>query len=375
MEANKASKEANDVIFSHLLRYDSQLVAFILSAEATLWDKCEEVWRHFNRLVETANISPQTSLALALQTLDWLPTILWDLSYSMGIPMMFAYGPELYELQPWGIVGDADYLLDSHTQATNLLYHKLVHMCDGVSPDDPSPSRVASPASSAMLNSLAHSPTRSCSCSRTPPCETKMERSCSSSVSSTHSQEVKPKSPAGSGGKDSDDNDSTSQEGNETDEEDEANSNGEAPGDREDSDSKSSDSEDSNGGSEIADHNKGAKESNSKAEGSDAESDSSSSETDGEIPTRAATPAKETKGGTLMKEAKGGNPNSSQTLSLPDLDSKDTEEEWKVQQCKDAQLLDRNFGEWHDRMISEGHAEWKKHDTMICDHTDPCKEV
>ena len=76
-----------------------------------------------------------------------------------------------------------------------------------------------------------------------------------------------------------------------------------------------------------------------------------------------------------MKEAKGGNPNSSQMLSLPDLDSKDTKEEWKVQWHKDAWLLDRNFSEWHGRMIGEGHAEWNKHDTMICDHTDPCKEA
>ena len=57
-EANKAWKETNDVIFSHLLRYDSQLVAFILSAKATLWDKCEEIWRCVHSLVETANLSP-----------------------------------------------------------------------------------------------------------------------------------------------------------------------------------------------------------------------------------------------------------------------------------------------------------------------------
>ena len=62
-------------------------------------------------------------------------------------------------------------------------------------------------------------------------------------------------------------------------------------------------------------------------------------------------------------------------LSLPNLDSRDTEEEWKVQQCKDARLLDRNFSEWCDHMINEGHAERSKHDTMICGHTDPCKEA
>ena len=138
-KANKAWKDASDVIFSHLLGYDSQLVGFITSAEGTLQDKREGIWRHVPSLMETANISPQTSLALALQTLDWLPTISWDLSYHMGIPMMFAYGPELHELQSWSAAGDADYLLDSHAQAANLLSHKLACMCDAVGPDNPQP--------------------------------------------------------------------------------------------------------------------------------------------------------------------------------------------------------------------------------------------
>ena len=61
--------------------------------------------------------------------------------------------------------------------------------------------------------------------------------------------------------------------------------------------------------------------------------------------------------------------------SLPEVDNKDTEEEWKVQRHKDTQLLDKNFSEWHDQMISEGHTQWKEHDTMTCDHRDPCKEL
>ena len=100
-KANKGWRDANDVIFSHLLRYDSQLVGFITSAEGTLQDKCDRIWRHVHSLTETANISPQTSLVLALQILDSLPTIPWDLSYCTGIPMMFTHGPELHELQSW----------------------------------------------------------------------------------------------------------------------------------------------------------------------------------------------------------------------------------------------------------------------------------
>ena len=280
-EANKVWKDANDVIFSHLLRYDSKLVGFITSAEGSL------------------------------------------------------------------------------------LSHKLACMYNVEGPDDPSPSRAASP----VLNYLAHSPIRSCSFFRTPSRETKMERSHSSSMSSTHSQEIKPTSLTGSGDEDSNGRPSTSQEGSETDEEDEASSNSEASRDGEGSDGRSSDGKGSSSGSEIAE------EPSSEAEGSDTESSSSSSENDGEILTRVATPVKETKGGTLMKVTKGGNPNSSQMLSLLDLNSKDTVEEWKVQRHKDAQLLDKNFGELHDHMISKGHAKWNKCDTMICDHVDPCKEA
>ena len=39
----------------------------------------------------------------------------------MGIHSMLAYGPELYELQPWGGTGDSRFNLDNDTQAVNLL--------------------------------------------------------------------------------------------------------------------------------------------------------------------------------------------------------------------------------------------------------------
>ena len=74
--------------------------------------------------------------------------------------MMFAYGLGLYELQSWGAAGDGDFLLDSHAQATNLLYHKLACIKHGVGSDEPSPYR-ASPASSTALCSLMPLPSRS----------------------------------------------------------------------------------------------------------------------------------------------------------------------------------------------------------------------
>ena len=162
-------KDANKVIFSHMPRYDSQLVAFISTAEGTLQAKCDEIWRHIHSLTDTANISHRTCLPLALQTLDQLPAIPWDLSFHVGISLMFAYSPESYNFQTWSAARDRDLLIDNNAWATNLLSHKLACMAGRAGLDDPRPSRVASPASSAgsaVPLSPAHSPSRSCS--RTP---------------------------------------------------------------------------------------------------------------------------------------------------------------------------------------------------------------
>ena len=136
--------------------------------------------------------------------LNWLPSIPLDLSYCAGIPMMFTYGPELYELQSWGAAGDGELLLDNHTQATNLLSHKLAHMHGGVGPNKASPSSIASPASSGAPHSSASS------CPRNPSCGTNIVRSHSNSASSPSSQTVELKLPAGSGDEGGEDSKSTS---------------------------------------------------------------------------------------------------------------------------------------------------------------------
>ena len=329
-EANKAWKDANDIIFSNLLKYDSELATFLTSEEDTLRNKCEETWRHIHSLAETVNFSPQAGLSLALQVLNWLPNIPWDLSYHAGIPMMFAYGPELYELWSWGTAGDGDFHLDSHAQAANLLSHKLACMYSRVGPHTPSPNRIASPAGSATIHSPRPSPSRSCSHSKIPSCGTKMVRSWSHSTSSTSFHAVELRSPAGSGGDDSKGSESTCQGDKETNEEDGAGPGGKAPGDAEGQESESSNIESSNA-SEITDvaeleedHDKETEGTSSEMEESDSESNSSSLESDVEIPAQVAPPAKETKGGASMKETKTGNPNSSQTPSLPEVDNKDT---------------------------------------------------
>ena len=224
-EANQAWKDTKEVIFSHLLKYDTQLVAFISATEGTLQDKCDEIWRHIHGLMNRVNIPHRICLSLAFQTLDQLPAIPWDLSYHTGIPLMFAYGPESYDFQTWSATGEGEYLLDNDTWATNLLSCKLVCMADGVGPDDPSSIRAASPASSAgsaVPPSPAHSLCRSHS--RPPIHETEKERSHSSCASSNHSQETKPESLVASGGEGGHGGDSASQEGNELEEKDEGDS-------------------------------------------------------------------------------------------------------------------------------------------------------
>ena len=276
---------------------------------------------------------------------------------------MFTYGTELYELQSWGAAGDGELLLDNHAQAANLLSHKLACMHDGAGSNEPSPSRVASPISSAAHHSPASS------CHRTPSHGTNIVRSCSNSASSPGSQTAELKPPTGSGDEDSKDSKSNSQDDSETNGEGEDDSEDEAPGNGQCQDGGDSDTESPEGSDEKAE------ESSSDTGESSSQSSYSSLETDGEIPAHVASPAKETKGDTLVKEDKANDPKSPCPPSQPDANNKDSGEEWKCQHCKDARLLDRNFDTWCTSMISEGCPGWEKHDTMTCDNGDPCKEL
>ena len=178
-----------------------------------------------------------------LQTLNWLPSIPWDLSYHAGIPMMFAYGPELYEFHSWGAAGDGDLLLDNHTWADNLLSHKLAHMHGGLGSNEPSPSRVASPAGSAAHHLPASSHPR------TPFLRTNIVRSCSNLASSHGSQTTELKLPARSGDQCGKDSKSICQDDGKTNEEGGDNYEDEAPGaEGEDTDTESSEESSSDTG-------------------------------------------------------------------------------------------------------------------------------
>ena len=211
-KANKVWKDTKDVIFSHLLKYNSEPADFLNSAEDALRNNHHEIWRHIYSLAEAANCFPQAGLSLVLQTLNWLPSIPWDLSYHMGISMMFAYSPELYELHSWVAAGDGNLLLDNHAWVTNLLSHKLACMHGRVGSNKPSPSRVASPA-----GSVAHHLPAS-SCPRAPSLGTIIVRSHSNSASNHGSQTAELKPPARSGDEGGEDSKSICQDDSETNE-------------------------------------------------------------------------------------------------------------------------------------------------------------
>ena len=99
MGANQAWKDTKDVIFSHQLKYEAQLAAFITTVEGTLQAKWDEIWSHIHSITEAAGLPNKACLSLALQILDKLPTLPLDLSYHTAILRMLAYWPESYAFQ------------------------------------------------------------------------------------------------------------------------------------------------------------------------------------------------------------------------------------------------------------------------------------
>ena len=199
-------------------------------------------------------------------------------------------------------------------------------------------------------------------------------RSQSSSASSLFSQGTQPESPTtsdpdeGSSGSSASEDDSKSSGKGEAGSDDGAS---DSSGSSEDESSSSSES-----GSEEASDDEGTQQdgldnegegSGSETEESDARGGNSPFESDhDESPPKASPP---------VRKAPEVNLNTSQMLSLPDLDSKNLEEEWKAKWCRDACLLDKYFGKWWDQKISEGLWQWDECDKMTCDRTDPCKEA
>ena len=133
---------------------------------------------------------------MSLQILQWLPSIPWDLSFHMGVPSMFAYSPEVYELHPWGGAGDGRFNLDTDTHAVNLLTQKLVELHGRAGSDKVTPSRSPSPTGLTAQQCTASSLARAHSV--TPTHRTSLLRSHSDSTSSTSSHDSTADSPTAS---------------------------------------------------------------------------------------------------------------------------------------------------------------------------------
>ena len=136
-------------------------MAFICNAERSL-----QKWECVRRLTDVAGVSHNACLGLTLQVLDKLPTIPIDLSYSMPILMMLAYGPESYAYQTWHEDGGETSSLGEEVRASCLVMRKLKWLACGEGIDDSSSDRSASPAhsvGSTVHGSMRCLPSSSCS--------------------------------------------------------------------------------------------------------------------------------------------------------------------------------------------------------------------
>ena len=142
-EADQAWKDTNDIIFSHQLKYDAQLAAFITTAEGTLQAKQDEIWSHIHSIMEAAGLPNKACLSLALQILEKLPTLPLDLSFCTGLL------PRVLCLPSRECNGDGDYQLNNCARVASVLSSKLAHMAGGVNLDGPNPGGATSPTGSA----------------------------------------------------------------------------------------------------------------------------------------------------------------------------------------------------------------------------------
>ena len=301
---------------------------------------------------------------MSLQTLQWLPSIPWDLSFHAGVPSMFAYSPEVYELHPWGGMGDGGFNLDTDTHAVNLLTQKLAELHDRAGSDKVSPSRGPSPTSLTAPRCTASSLARSRSV--TPSHWTSLVRARSNSTSSASSHDSASDSPTASNHK-GPYNRSTSPEGDGSNDNGTANSAGKAPivDEHPDSDDPTVAVPNSDDAESI--------KAGSNKDGSASPRSHSSPESEVEVVTVWKTArTKMLKSTFTIRDAKTHMPGPTQPISHVD---KVSEAELRNQWHQDARLLDKDFGAWCDQKIGEGCEGWKKHTEMCCDHGEAHKEL
>ena len=257
---------------------------------------------------------------------------------------MFTYSPEVYELHPWGRWGDGGFNLDTDTHAINLLTQKLVELCDRAISDKVAPSRGPSPTGLTALWCTASSLARSHSV--TPSHGKSLVRSHSNSMSSASSHDSTSDSPMAS------DHEgpysrSTSAEGDGSDNNGTADSACEAPivDEHPDSNDPTVTVPDSD--------NAESRKAGSDEDGSTSPRSHSFSESEVEVVTvwKTAQTKMTLKSISTNRDTKTHAPGTTQSISDAD---QVYEAELRNQQHQDVQLLDKDFGAWHDQKISGG---------------------
>ena len=287
--------------------------------------------------------------------------------------MMLTYGPDSYSSQAW-LENDAEtYSFGEKARALHILSRKLEWMARGETRSNSSGrflSQVCShdlSADSSQLHSPSGCPThsRSRSVFRSPQWDGCHE----SSASSAYSYSTAKESHTGLGRGSEDEAGSTA--GNMLVHEEDVGSADKGYGNgTSGSDNLESEDESEGEGSNQAGSGSECGESCSDNEESGSGSGSGSSAPESEEETPKTKPDK------LPPEASSeADPNALQTISIPEVNDKDSEGEWRNNCCNFAHSQDVDFGQWRDCMISEGHKEWAKQDKMTCDHADPNKKV
>ena len=115
MEANQSWRDTNNLLLTHLLKYDWLLVDYLADAGKTVQAKWEEVWECTQTIADALGMSPHAHLGLALDMLECLPTTPAGLSFSSGIPRLMTHSPEALAYQGEGLESSNYHLLKDST--------------------------------------------------------------------------------------------------------------------------------------------------------------------------------------------------------------------------------------------------------------------
>ena len=115
VEANQSWQDTNNLLLSHLLKYDQLLTDYLADMGTTIQAKREEVWECTWTVVDAIAMSLQAHLSLALDMLERLPTTPTGLAFTSRIPLLMVHSPEALAYQGEGMGSNDFQLLESST--------------------------------------------------------------------------------------------------------------------------------------------------------------------------------------------------------------------------------------------------------------------